>query len=171
MSEALHPPESAYNLIPVEETKKEKAPRYVSKFRPAVILEKKLIKEPIRTMGPARVELPSTENFLKKHSKEPKLPEKTQSSKDVHKTCSFTERKPPVPTRNDRPLMGIHTKRDFLKETAVVVPMKPHPTYVDTNKGHKQVLENSGLVPKFIMKKVFSYSCYSHKHVQTLLCI
>lgn len=26
-------------------------------------------------MGPARVELPSPENFLKKHSKEPKLPE------------------------------------------------------------------------------------------------
>lgn len=83
----------------------------------------------------------------------------TQNSKDVHKTYSATERKPPVPTRNDRPLMGIYTKRDILKETAVVVPMKPQPTYVDTNKGHKQVLENSGLVPKFVMKKVFSCNC------------
>lgn len=93
----------------------------------------------------------------------------TQSSKDVHKTCSFTERKPPVPRKNDKPLMGIHTKRDFLKETPELVPMKPQPACVDTSKGHKQVLENSGLVPKFITRKVFSYSCclqsfkYQHK--------
>ncbi|XP_031601661.2 enkurin [Oreochromis aureus] len=155
MSEDVHPPENAFNLLPVEDKKKEKAPRYVSKFRPAAMLERKLVKEPIRTMGPARVELPSPENFLKKHSKEPKLPEQMQSSKDVHKTCSFTERKPPVPRRNDKPLMGIHTKRDFLKETPVLVPMKPQPACVDTSKGHKQVLENSGLVPKFITRKDF----------------
>lgn len=64
-------------------------------------------------------------------------------------------RKPPVPARTDNPPMGIHTKRDFIK-TAAVVPMKPEPTCVDTNKGHKQRLENSGLVPKYIKKKVFS---------------
>ena len=49
--------------------------------------------------------------------------------------------------------MGIHTKRDFVK-TATVVPMKPQPASVDTSKGHKQLLENSGLVPKYIKKKV-----------------
>lgn len=29
----------------------------------------------MRTMGPAKVELPSPEKYLKKHAKEPKLPE------------------------------------------------------------------------------------------------
>lgn len=62
-------------------------------------------------------------------------------------------RKPPVPTRADIPPMGIYTKRDFVK-TNTAMPMKPQPTYVDTNKGHKELLGNSGLVPKYIKKKV-----------------
>lgn len=66
-------------------------------------------------------------------------------------------RKPPVPARTDNPPMGIHTKRDFIK-TATALPMKPQPTYVDTSKGHKQLLENSGLVPKYIKKKVHKES-------------
>lgn len=66
--------------------------RYVSKFRPAVMLERKLVKEPIRTMGPARVELPSPENFLKKHSKEPKLPEREFICHTVLLACGFALR-------------------------------------------------------------------------------
>ena len=62
-------------------------------------------------------------------------------------------RKPAVPARTDNPLMGTHTKKDFIK-TVTVVPRKPQPTSVDTRKGHRQPLENSGLVPKYIMKKV-----------------
>lgn len=47
----------------------------MSKYRPKVILETKSNKQAMRTMGPAKVELPSPENYLKKHSKEPKLPD------------------------------------------------------------------------------------------------
>lgn len=47
----------------------------MSKFRPTVVLENKSTKDAMRTMGPADVEVPSPENYLKKHSKEPKLPE------------------------------------------------------------------------------------------------
>ncbi|XP_018556259.1 enkurin [Lates calcarifer] len=150
MSEVVYPPESVYNLIPKEEVRTEKPPRYMSKFRQTVVLEKKLTKDAMRTMGPAKVEVPSPDKYLKKHAKEPKLPEKTERSKEVRNTS--TMRKPPVPARTDNPPMGIHTKRDFIK-TAAVVPMKPEPTCVDTNKGHKQRLENSGLVPKYIKKK------------------
>lgn len=57
--------------------------------------------------------------------------------------------------------MGIHTKRDFIK-TATAVPMKPQPTSVDTSKGHKQLLENSGLLPKYIKKKVL-FNNTTHK--------
>lgn len=62
-------------------------------------------------------------------------------------------KKPAVPARKDNPPMGIYTKRDFIK-TNTAVPMKPQPTCVDTNKGHKELLENSGLVPKYIKKRV-----------------
>lgn len=47
----------------------------MSKFRPTIVLEKKLTKDAMKTMGPAKVEVPSPEKYLKKHSKEPKLPE------------------------------------------------------------------------------------------------
>ena len=33
-------------------------------------------------------------------------------------------------------------------------PRKPQPTYADTKRGHRQLLEDSGLVPKYIKKKV-----------------
>ncbi|XP_039983150.1 enkurin [Xiphias gladius] len=150
MSEVVHPPESVYNLIPKEEVDKQKPPRYTSKFRPTVVLEQKLSKDAMRTMGPAKVEVPSPDKYLKKHSKEAKLLEQTQCSKGVRNIC--TVKKPAVPARTDNPPMGIHTKRDFIK-TTTVVPMKPQPTCVDTNKGTKQRLENSGLVPKYIKKK------------------
>uniref|UniRef100_A0A3Q3JKZ4 Enkurin domain-containing protein n=1 Tax=Monopterus albus TaxID=43700 RepID=A0A3Q3JKZ4_MONAL len=142
MSEVFHPRESVYNLITEEKVQTQKPPRYISKFRPMVALEKKLAKDAMRTMGPAKVEVPVPDNYLKKHSKEPKLPESD--------TC--TVKKPAVPTKTERPPMGIHTKRNFIK-TTTAVPMKPQPTSVDSNKGHKQCLDNSGLVPKYIKKK------------------
>lgn len=71
--------------------------------------------------------------------------------KEARNTC--TVRKPAVPARTDNPLMGIRTKRDFIK-TATAVPMKPQPACVDSSKGHKQLLEKSGLLPKYIKKKV-----------------
>ncbi|TKS87463.1 Enkurin [Collichthys lucidus] len=150
MSHVVHPPESVYNLIPREEAQTQKTSRYVSKYRPIVIHERRSVKDDMRTMGPAKVELPSPDKYLKKHSKEPKLPEKTECTKKAR--SADTVRKPPVPARTDNPPMGIHTKRDFIK-TATALPMKPQPTYVDTSKGHKQLLENSGLVPKYIKKK------------------
>lgn len=67
-------------------------------------------------------------------------------------------RKPRIPTKSEQPLMGIHTKKDFIKtnanESIMSVPRKPQPIYADTKSGDKQLLENSGLVPKYIKKKV-----------------
>lgn len=69
----------------------------------------------------------------------------------VTRTC--TVRKPPVPDKTDPPPMGILTKRNFIK-TVTMEPMKPLPTSVDSKKGDKQLLENSGLVPKYSKKEV-----------------
>ncbi|XP_036935029.1 enkurin [Acanthopagrus latus] len=150
MSQVVHPPESGYSLVPREDFRAEKPPRYISKHRPAVVLEYKSTKDAMRTMGPAKVEVPLPDKYLKKHSKEPKLPEKTQDSKEARKSCNV--RKPAVPARTDNPIMGLQTKRDFTKTTTAVTT-KPKPTSVDSRNGHKQLLENSGLVPKYIKKK------------------
>ncbi|KAM9713195.1 enkurin [Menidia menidia] len=147
--EIIYPVESVYSCIPTEEEEVKKPPRYVSKFRPAVVLESKLTKDAQRMMGPAKVELPSPQNYLKKHSRDLKPPQKTQPRTE---DCPCVGRKPPVPLRTEPPPMGTQTRRD-LTRAAILVPGKPTPISVDTNKGHKQPLENSGLVPKYIWKK------------------
>uniref|UniRef100_A0A1A7XQB7 Enkurin, TRPC channel interacting protein n=2 Tax=Iconisemion striatum TaxID=60296 RepID=A0A1A7XQB7_9TELE len=152
MSDSLQPLGGVYSHLPKEESKIQNVPRYVSKFRQAVILENKLTKESMKSMGPANVEMPSPDKFLKKHSKEPKLSEVTECSKKCPRTCTCTARKPPVPKRMDIPPIEIHTKKDF-SQTTVAVPMKPKPASVDSRKGDKQLLEKSGLVPKYILKQ------------------
>ncbi|XP_056306807.1 enkurin [Danio aesculapii] len=155
MSDTIYPPESIYNLIPREEEKTMKAPRYMSKFREQVKLEKQSNKAPNKSMGPAKVDVPLPQKYLLKHSKEPRLPErKPFKYEDDELHC-----KPPVPARTDKPLMGLHTNKNFIKTNAVenimAVPKKPQPAFTDTKKGDKQPLENSGLVPKYIKKKDF----------------
>ncbi|XP_069552655.1 enkurin isoform X1 [Brachyistius frenatus] len=152
MPKAFHPRESVYNLIPKEESECEQPPRYVSRFHSAAVLESKVNKDARRGMGPAKVEVPSPDKYLKKHSKEPKLPEQSMRAEDFQKTCTCRGSKPPVPRRSDNPPMGLQTTRDFTK-TNIPGPMKPRPACVDSSNGHKQPLENSGLVPKYIMKK------------------
>ncbi|KAK3552072.1 hypothetical protein QTP70_032620 [Hemibagrus guttatus] len=75
MSAVIHPTERIYSLIPREEVKSEKAPRYTSRFREQVKQEKQQNKAYNKTMGPAQVEIPSPEKYLQKHSKGPKIPE------------------------------------------------------------------------------------------------
>ncbi|XP_051542824.1 enkurin [Myxocyprinus asiaticus] len=153
MGDTIYPPESIYNLIPREEEKTTKPPRYMSKFREQVKLEKELNKASNKTMGSAKVDVPSPQKYLLKHSKELKLPEKKPFKYEDHELHS----KPAVPARTDKPLMGIHTNKNFIKTNAVenimALPKKPQPVCADTKKGDKQLLENSGLVPKYIKKK------------------
>ncbi|MGH0173882.1 UNVERIFIED_CONTAM: hypothetical protein FKN15_066645 [Acipenser sinensis] len=119
-------------------------------------------------MGPVKVDVPSPEKFLQKHSKEPKLADRSTESLGKQDDCiDFTEtplkklcddqKKPRVPLRTDHPVMGIQTKKNLIKtnavETIMSVPKKPQPNYVDTRRGDKQLLDTSGLVPKFTNKK------------------
>ncbi|KAM6338992.1 enkurin [Podargus strigoides] len=104
-----------------------------------------------KTMGPAKVAVPCPKNFLKKHSKEPKLPER-KKEQDSKKLPALS-----VPRRTDRPVMGIQSNTNFIKTNAIAavkgLPKKPQPISVDTRQGDKYVLETSGLVPKYIKKK------------------
>jgi hypothetical protein len=49
--------------------------RYISKFREPVKENYFTYKGDHKTMGQAKVPVPTTDNFLKKHSKEPQLPD------------------------------------------------------------------------------------------------
>ncbi|XP_053351232.1 enkurin-like [Clarias gariepinus] len=153
MSGVMNPPESIYNLIPKEEVKSEKPPRYTSKFRHQVKQEKQQNKAFNKTMGPSKVDVPPPDKYLLKHSKEPQLPER----KPFLYHEDFQPRKPPVPARTEKPLMGICSKMDFVKSNVIknkmAVPRKPQPACAHTRHGDKQVLQNSGLVPQFIKKK------------------
>ncbi len=69
-------------------------------------------------------------------------------------------RKPPVPDpKNDRPMLGVKTNKNFISQNAVdaimAVPRKPEKNLVDTRKGDKFPLEPSGLAPIYIKKKDF----------------
>jgi len=63
-----------------------------------------------------------------------------------------------VPGPNERPVMGLHTTKDYIKQNALenimAIPRKPERTFVDTRNGAKQLLEPSGLEPRHLNKKV-----------------
>ncbi|XP_054610993.1 enkurin-like [Dunckerocampus dactyliophorus] len=145
MAGELYPQESIHNFIETHVII-EKPQRYVSKFRP-IILEEARSTSNMKTMGPSRVEMPVPANFLKKHSKEPKLPEIKQH---VRSHCTCATKKPAVPSGPFLPPVSVPAKR---KTTTPKLPKQP-PCVVDSSKGHKEVHNrNSGLVPVYIRKK------------------
>ncbi|NXI03927.1 ENKUR protein, partial [Pachycephala philippinensis] len=123
--------------------------RYISKYREFVKHEAVKNKSQWKTMGPAKVAVPSPNDFLQKHSKEPKLGPK-KKEEDGKELRPLT-----VPQRTYRPVIRI--KKNFINKNAVAVirgvPKKPQPFCVDTRQGDKYPLEPSGLVPKYIKKK------------------
>nr|XP_009915174.1 PREDICTED: enkurin isoform X2 [Haliaeetus albicilla] len=151
--------ESIYNLLPRLEEKPVKPPRYISTFRPSMKHEAEKNKAQWKTMGPAKVAVPSPKNFLQKHSKEPKLPAKCLHARFTGKKEQDSKKLPAlsVPRRTDHPVMGIQSKKNFINTNAVAaitgLPKKPQPIYVDRRQGDKYLLETSGLVPKYIKKK------------------
>lgn len=143
--------ESVYNLIPVEHIKKKKPPRHQSKFRETVRVEEKQGRYGNKTLGPAQLRPEVPDKFLKKYSN-PRLP--------TPKKFNYPDannRKPDIP--KEPPLMGIQSKKNFITTNAVENIMsnakKPVPKYVDTAKGKTNLLEPSGLVPKYLKKQDF----------------
>ncbi|XP_064648121.1 enkurin-like [Lineus longissimus] len=146
--------ESIYNLIPREEVKAQKQKRHLSKFKGMVTDEDKSNKAAYKTMGPAKVPIQTTDQYLKKHEKEPQLPQKSE-----FKYSDAERKKPPVPAKEEKPVMGLRTTKNFITTNAVEnimsVPKNPEHIYVDTKKGDKHTLDQSGLAPKYVNKKDF----------------
>ncbi|XP_075067365.1 enkurin-like [Mixophyes fleayi] len=152
------PDENIYNLIPKEEVKVHKEPRYISQFSESVKIEKQKNKAAHKTMGAVKVEVPSPKEYLQKHSKEATLALKSAVLDSSGRRCLAEEkRRPPVPLRTEQPIMGVQTNKSFITsnvaEAVMAVPKKQQPIYVDNKKGDKHLLETSGLVPKYTKKK------------------
>ncbi|KAM8979343.1 enkurin isoform X3 [Sarcophilus harrisii] len=165
--DSLCPPESIYNLIPCDTKIPPKPARYVSMFKSTVKNELQKGKAAWKTMGPAKVEVPSPKDFLQKPVKAPKPP---PSEKKLDK---IPPKKPPVPLRTDHPIMGIQSGKNFINTNAADVIMgvakKPKPIYVDRRTGDRHGLELSGLVPKYINKKGLKKNWEEvHKEFQSL---
>ncbi|NXR23185.1 ENKUR protein, partial [Cinclus mexicanus] len=123
--------------------------RYISKYSEFVRREAEKNKSQWKTMGPAKVAVPSPNNFLQKHSKEPKLAPK-KKEQEGEKLLPLS-----VPQRTYHPV--IHIKQNFINKNALAVirgePKKPRHFCVDTRQGDKYLLEPSGLLPKYIRRK------------------
>ncbi|XP_071158226.1 enkurin-like [Mytilus galloprovincialis] len=141
-----------YGLIPEAEIKREKAPRHVSKFRDDAKGDYVKLKDDHKTMGQAKVPVRQPESFMKKHEKEPVLPDRR-----TFKYPDEERKRPPVPTTKEQPLMGLKTSKNFITNNAVQnitsVPRMPQKVYVDTRGGHKNLLEPSGLEPVYVHRK------------------
>merc|ERR1711939_1114369 len=112
--------ESIYCLIPPVIEPPPKPPLYRSKYPGTVPANKK----PDATMGPLKVAPPDPQKFLKAYTREDnKLPEPRKFTyKDT------MERKPAVPTRTEKPVMGLVTSKNFITcnavENILAVPKK-----------------------------------------------
>lgn len=143
---------SIYGLIPETEIKRERPPRHVSKFRDNAKDEYTKQKVDHKTMGQAKVPLRQPESFMKKHEREPVLPDR----REFHYPDE-ERRRPQVPTTKDQPLMGLKTSKNFITNNAVQnitsVPRAAQKIYVDTRRGDKNLLEPSGLEPVYVHRK------------------
>lgn len=103
-------------------------------------------------MGPAKVQTRAPNDFLTKKQNESSDPSKFNYPDEQR-------RKPLVPKKEDMPIMGLKTNKNFITQNAVEnimsVPRRPAKNFVDTKKGDKHLLDPSGLEPVYIHKKEF----------------
>merc|ERR1712146_769766 len=97
-----------------------KPPLYRSKYPGTVPANKK----PAATMGPLKVPAPEPHKFLKAYTREDnKLPEPRK-----FEYSDTVQRRPPVPDRGEKPVMGLVTSKNFITcnavENILAVPKK-----------------------------------------------
>merc|ERR1711937_36772 len=112
--------ESIYCLIPPVIAPPPKPPLYRSAYPGVRAAERR----PAATMGPLKVTPPNPQNFLKSYTREDnKLPEPQK-----FEFTDAVDKKPAVPRRNERPVLGLVTSKNFITcnavENILAVPKK-----------------------------------------------
>lgn len=133
-------------------------PRYVSKFRPTVLLEAKANKQAKKSMGLPNEKLPDPHNYLKKHVGELRFLRKL----DVERHAPH-DNKPPIPPMTVqlplRPPLD-HVKTAIFQEYKTIHPtpkcaVNQHgDTVVVKNLGYPMYIlrNNYGLMPQYLQK-------------------
>lgn len=141
--------ESIYNLIPKPVEVPAKPPLYHSthegKIDPAHFVMG-VSKRGRGTFGaPSGEYKPKPTEFLSKHSKEPILPDPAPVSDPK------TKRKAPVPSRKEKPIMGLVSKKNFVTSNAVeAILSKPKKTMQDPLQYTKK--QDYGKVPNYLLR-------------------
>jgi hypothetical protein len=112
--------ESIYCLIPPVIAPPPKPPLYRSKYPGVTAAEKRQA----ATMGPLKVTPPNPQTFLKSYTREDnKLPEPTKFA-----YSGAVDKRPAVPRRTERPVLGLVTSKNFITcnavENILAVPKK-----------------------------------------------
>lgn len=160
--------ESIYNLVPSPYVEPVKAPMYRSKYDPKAPLTSstfglhgttatigggvnELKKSHVlsSTFGPTDAEPRSPKKFLTAGSKTGALPPPDPSAPPFERPLPKDSRKATVPTRADKPIMGLRTSKNFITANAVAailaVPQMPRDESVEYLKK-----EDYGRVPGYL---------------------
>uniref|UniRef100_A0A7S3CY94 Enkurin domain-containing protein n=1 Tax=Palpitomonas bilix TaxID=652834 RepID=A0A7S3CY94_9EUKA len=136
--------ESIYNLIPKPVEAKKKPAMYKSQHHASYTTKQDGSKAAAATMGPAKVAVSKPTEYLKKHEKEPNLPEPRKFERP-------TQKKPSVPRAGDKPVMGVKSKKDFITANAVenilAIPKKSSKQDLDYTKK-----KDFGKIPAYLDK-------------------
>uniref|UniRef100_A0A7R9TCQ3 Enkurin domain-containing protein n=1 Tax=Micromonas pusilla TaxID=38833 RepID=A0A7R9TCQ3_MICPS len=131
--------ESIYDLIPKPVEVPERPPIYVSQHPKDVDAERRSK----ATFGHAIGSLkPIPTNFLKSHAKEPVLPSPERPTRER------ATLKPPVPSKEERPTMGLVSKKNFVYANAVENILSKPPTKTAPTRMTEK--PEYGKVPKYL---------------------
>eukprot|EP00055_Hartaetosiga_balthica_P018649 m.135021 g.135021 ORF g.135021 m.135021 type:complete len:250 (-) comp9806_c0_seq1:146-895(-) len=155
--------ESIYNLLPsttAGDRKSAKGPRYVSKFAKTARKEAKDVKQ----NKPLATEKPNPHQFLKKQagiereqSKASQMQKKTATQRA--KEHSATGRsKSRVPKASEKPVMGITSKKNYIKENAVKAATAQSATLAKTKRKEESEMEftkrsSFGKTPEYLKQR------------------
>lgn len=148
------------NLVPREIPEFGKPEMHQSKFRAQIANENNSAKFANKTMGPAKVNVRTPENFLKKSETNKWQMPRPACDFKKDETSGGSTKKPSVPRANaNNNQTNTNNNKDFISSNAFEninsIARKPKPSYVDTNSGHRNDLISSGLVPNYTLKKDF----------------
>mmetsp|Transcript_14609 Transcript_14609/g.36983 ORF Transcript_14609/g.36983 Transcript_14609/m.36983 type:complete len:247 (+) Transcript_14609:337-1077(+) len=141
--------ESIYSLIPRPVEVPEKAPLYHSQHDGKVDPADFVLGVSKRERGSFGAlngkYCPNPKKFLTKHSKEPILPDPAPV------TVSKDKRKAPVPSRAERPIMGLVSSKNFVTANAVeAILSKPRKTNMEPLQYTKK--QDYGKIPAYLLR-------------------
>ncbi|OAF67525.1 hypothetical protein A3Q56_04736 [Intoshia linei] len=146
--------ESIYSLIQPEFFEKSKKLIYKSIYNQSVKQAYNRNKKNMSTMGDLKFSGRDPKDFLKKN-----LSKYEREKLTKFKYPDQNNRKPKIPKKSEKPIMGITTRKNFVKKNAIenimIVPKKPAHNVVDQRNGQKQNINKAGLIKQYILKNEY----------------